>query len=124
MLDDTASNLTGMSSFDGNSSKSTSRAKSYYAALALIIPVWAISLLSWIALVIELARNGPRLVSHDASRLEKVAVLWALLEVCASSSVSPSLLGDDLRPLQRVLALRHSSRCIIGISSTNYHDDR
>jgi hypothetical protein len=54
---------------------------SYYAALAVVLPVQAIPLLSLLAIIFEAWRNGSRLVRHDAHTLEKLGVLWALLEV-------------------------------------------
>lgn len=58
------------------------RSFSYYAAMLLVLPVRAIPLLSWVALSFQLWRNGVRLVGYNASALEKVGVLWALIEVC------------------------------------------
>jgi len=65
---------------------------SYYAALAIVLPVWGIPLLSWVTVIFEVWRNGTRLVRRNAHSLEKVAVLWALLEVSLGISSDLTLL--------------------------------
>lgn len=61
------------------------RTWSYYAALLLVVPVWAITPLSWLFLLFEAYQNGARLVPRHASSSEKVLVIWALLEVRSNS---------------------------------------
>lgn len=58
------------------------RTWSYYAALLLVVPVWAITPLSWLFILSEAWRNGVRLVPRQASSVEKILLIWALLEVC------------------------------------------
>ncbi|KAF8309542.1 hypothetical protein DL93DRAFT_2230807 [Clavulina sp. PMI_390] len=60
------------------------RPLSYYFALAAILPVKAIIWVSWLFVAVQLWRNGFRLVRHSSPALEKIWVIWALLEVLFS----------------------------------------
>lgn len=62
---------------------------SFYWALLIVVPVWAISPLSWFTLLWHLSYNGLRLVPPDAGVLHKLGIIWALLEVSSSRVLSP-----------------------------------
>jgi hypothetical protein len=84
----------------------TQRTWSYYAALSIVIPVQAIPLLSWLAIILEAWRNGLLLVRSNTHLLEKLAVLWALLEVSLALVVIHLCLLNMI-PHQALFSLHH-----------------
>jgi hypothetical protein len=57
------------------------RTLGYYAALIIVVPIWAISPASWIFLGVEVWRHGTHGIHRVSSSAEKVFIVWALLEV-------------------------------------------
>ena len=59
----------------------TKKTAGYYAALAIIIPVWAITPVSWIFLGVGIWEHGIHGIHRVSSPRERLLILWALLEV-------------------------------------------